>query len=77
METIQVVLEPALRRAADRAARKRRINRSALVREALREHLKRLAVREREQQDRHGYLVHAAADGEFEEWDGMAAWPDD
>ena len=42
MQTIQVVLEEDLLRAADRAARRVRVNRSALIREALREHLKRI-----------------------------------
>jgi metal-responsive CopG/Arc/MetJ family transcriptional regulator len=36
METIQVVLDSKLLRAADRAARRSRLNRSALVRAALR-----------------------------------------
>ena len=36
METIQVVLDRTLLRAADRAARKLKTNRSALFREALR-----------------------------------------
>jgi metal-responsive CopG/Arc/MetJ family transcriptional regulator len=35
MEIIQVVLESALLRATDKAARKHQLNRSALVREAL------------------------------------------
>ena len=43
MQTIQVVLEEKLLRDADRAARRVRVNRSALIREALREHLKRAA----------------------------------
>jgi metal-responsive CopG/Arc/MetJ family transcriptional regulator len=41
METIQIVLDKPLLEAADRAARRARKNRSALVREALREHLQR------------------------------------
>jgi metal-responsive CopG/Arc/MetJ family transcriptional regulator len=75
MEIIQVVMESALLRATDRAARKRRLNRSALVREALREHLKRLA--EREQRDRHGYQRHPSDPDEFGGWDKVAAWPDE
>ena len=39
VETIQVVLNAALLHAMDRAARRARTNRSALVREALREYL--------------------------------------
>ena len=76
METIQIVLETTLLRAADRAARKRHLNRSALVREALREHLKRLAMRNREQQDREGYQRRSSELDEFSAWDRVAAWPD-
>ena len=75
METIQVVLDTALLKAADRAARRRRVNRSALMREALREHLKRLATEDREQKDREGYRSRPA--DEFDAWDKVAAWPDE
>jgi metal-responsive CopG/Arc/MetJ family transcriptional regulator len=77
MGTVQIVLGKELLKAADRAARRRRVNRSALVREALREHLKRLAVREREQQDRAGYEARPIEPGEFDSWDTVAAWPDE
>ena len=40
METIQIVLDKGLLQATDRAARRMKRNRSALVREALREHLR-------------------------------------
>jgi metal-responsive CopG/Arc/MetJ family transcriptional regulator len=77
METIQVVLEKALRQAADRAARQCRVNRSALVREALRQHLKRLAAQEREQRDRDGYHRRPERAGELSVWEKVAAWPDE
>jgi metal-responsive CopG/Arc/MetJ family transcriptional regulator len=75
METIQIVIDKALLRATDRAARQRRVNRSALVREALRAHLQRLAIGERERRDRAGYV--GVADSEFAVWDQVAAWPDE
>ena len=75
METIQIVLDKELLRAADRAARQRRVNRSALIREALRLYLRRQAVEERERRDRAGYL--AKPDNEFAIWDQLAAWPDE
>jgi len=77
MGTVQIVFGKDLLRAADREARRRRVNRSALVREALREHLKRLAAREREQRDRDGYEGRPPARGEFSSWDKVASWPDD
>jgi Arc/MetJ-type ribon-helix-helix transcriptional regulator len=44
METIQVVLGSKLLRATDVAARRGKLNRSALIREALRAHLKNLEI---------------------------------
>jgi metal-responsive CopG/Arc/MetJ family transcriptional regulator len=77
MDTVQVVLGRALVRAADRASRRYRTNRSALIRDALREHLKRLAVRQRERQDRKGYEVTPIDRPEVTAWDKVAEWPDE
>ena len=55
METIQVVLDTKLRQAADRVARRQKVNRSALIRHAVQEHLKRLQVLDLEERDRRGY----------------------
>jgi hypothetical protein len=55
METILVVLEPKLLKATDLAAKRQKVNRSALIREASRQHLKRLRDLELEAQDRRGY----------------------
>jgi len=55
METIRIVLDKGRLRATDRAARRTKQNRSALVPEALRGHLKRLEVRASEERDREGY----------------------
>lgn len=56
METIQIVLDKPLLQATDRAAEQAGKNRSALVRDALREHLKKLQLRAAEERDRQGYL---------------------
>lgn len=76
METIQIVLDPALLRATDGAARRARVNRSALVREALREYLKRLRTRELEGRDRRGYQQHPDSSAEVASWEQVAAWPE-
>ena len=55
METVQIVIDAELLKAADRAARQNKVNRSALVRDALREYLKNLHYGELEQRDREGY----------------------
>ena len=75
METIQVVLDRKLLQAADRAARRTKQNRSALIRDALREHLRVLEVRELERRDREGFLRVPAAGDESGAWDAEAAWP--
>lgn len=76
METIQVVLDKKLLLAADRAARKLKANRSALVREALREHLLRLEIRAQESADREGYTKRPQATGDAGIWETEASWPE-
>jgi metal-responsive CopG/Arc/MetJ family transcriptional regulator len=73
METVQVVLDKSLLQATDRAARLTKQNRSALVREALREHLKRLEVRVSEERDREGYSRQPEVRADL--WESEAAWP--
>jgi metal-responsive CopG/Arc/MetJ family transcriptional regulator len=75
METIQIVLDKQLLQAADRAARQTKRNRSALVRDALREHLRSLEVRAREERDREGYAKRPQARDESRVWEAEAAWP--
>ena len=77
METIQVVLDSKLLRAADTAARRTKLNRSALIREALRAHLKNLDMRERELRDRKGYEAGTRDSSELSGWEGEAIWPED
>jgi len=77
MATIQVVLEDTLLEATDRVVRRLKVNRSALIRDALREHLRRLSIVEKERRDRQGYARHPLARDEFGVWDKVAAWPDD
>jgi metal-responsive CopG/Arc/MetJ family transcriptional regulator len=77
METIQVVLDAKLLKAADSVAKRQKVNRSALIREALREHLKRLRERELEAQDRRGYEARPQREEEYRPWVEAAAWPED
>jgi metal-responsive CopG/Arc/MetJ family transcriptional regulator len=76
METIQIVLDNELRVAADKAARRSGLNRSQLVREALREYLLRLEMKAREARDREGYAKKPPAHGEWQAWESEAAWPE-
>ena len=75
METIQVVLDKKLLQAADRIARQSKRNRSALVRDALREHIRRLEIRTLEERDRGGYSRQPQSPDESHAWEAEATWP--
>ena len=75
METIQVVLDKKLLQATDQAARRAKRNRSALVRDALREYLRRLEVRAKEERDRRGYSKRPQTSDESSAWETEATWP--
>jgi len=76
METIQLVLDSALLKATNGAAKRARVNRSSLIREALREHLRRLRAREIEGRDRRGYRRRPDLAGEAAAWEQEASWPE-
>jgi metal-responsive CopG/Arc/MetJ family transcriptional regulator len=73
MQTVQIVLDTNLLRSADLAARRMKQNRSALVRDALREHLRRLEVLASEELDREGYKRQPQDEAHL--WEAEAAWP--
>lgn len=75
METVQIVLDKKLLAATDRAARRTKRNRSALVRDALREHLLKLEIRAREERDREGYAKEPPGPQESQPWEAEATWP--
>ena len=77
MATIQVVLDAKLLKAANAAAKREKLNRSALIRKALEEHLKKLKVLELEEQERRGYLAKPQRPDEYRGWESIAAWPAD
>jgi metal-responsive CopG/Arc/MetJ family transcriptional regulator len=75
MATIQIVLDSKLLKAADRVAAQAKINRSALFRNALCEHLKRLHIRELEEREELGYAKRPQQREEWEPWIRVAVWP--
>lgn len=77
METIQIVLDAKLLKAADAASKRQKVNRSALIRQALQEHLKRLHVADLEERDRRGYRARPQLAEEYRPWEEAAAWPED
>jgi metal-responsive CopG/Arc/MetJ family transcriptional regulator len=77
MQIVQIVLDKKLLHATDQAARRTRRNRSALVRDALREHLRHLERRASEERDRQGYSQHPQADADAQSWESEATWPEE
>jgi metal-responsive CopG/Arc/MetJ family transcriptional regulator len=77
MQIIQIVLDKKLLSAADQAAKRSRQNRSAFVRDAVREHLRRLELRASEERDRQGYSRQSHADAEALSWEAEATWPEE
>jgi metal-responsive CopG/Arc/MetJ family transcriptional regulator len=77
MQTIQVVLDKKLLKATDLAAKRQRMNRSALIRQALERHLKHLRDLELEELDLRGYLAQPQQEEEYRPWEEAASWPRD
>lgn len=76
MQTIQVVLDNKLLKAANSAAKRQHVNRSALIRQALERHLKYLQERELAERDRRGYLAHPQREEEYGIWEDVTVWPE-
>jgi metal-responsive CopG/Arc/MetJ family transcriptional regulator len=77
MEIVQIVLDKKLLQATDEAASRTKRNRSALVRDALRAHLRQLEMRAREERDRQGYSRRPRMKSESDIWEREAAWPEE
>jgi len=75
METIRVLLDSKLLKAADLAAKRSKLNRSALIRQALQDYLKRLHVLDLAERDRRGYQALPQRIEEYLPWEESAAWP--
>ena len=77
MATIQIVLDNELLEAADKAAKNENVNRSALIRQALQTHLKRLQILEAEERERRAYQAQPQREDEYLPWLEAAVWPED
>ena len=73
VKTIHVEIEEDLLRSADRAARRLKVHRSSLIRDALRAHLERLRTADLERREREAYERTPDDPAEFAAWDGVAA----
>lgn len=74
VKRVPVALEADLLAQADEAARRAGTNRSALIRDALREHLRRLHTVELEEQHRLGYERPPDSEADLTGWDAVATW---
>ena len=72
MKTVHIALDADLLKAIDRLAARLKVNRSALVREALRTYLRQMRERDREGADRAGY-ARFPEDKSDASWDKVAA----
>jgi metal-responsive CopG/Arc/MetJ family transcriptional regulator len=75
VKTIQIVLATKLLKAADIAAKRQNLNRSAFIRQALQGHLKRLDALDLEDRDRRGYKAKPQRTEEYLPWEQVAVWP--
>lgn len=75
MQIIQVVLEEQLLAATEKAAKRAKANRSALIRDALRHYLRQLEIRELEERDRAGYSRFKQTGHDYDIWEREASWP--
>jgi metal-responsive CopG/Arc/MetJ family transcriptional regulator len=73
---VRITLDENLVWQVDRVARRLKISRSAFVRQALSETLKRVATLEREAKHRSGYEEHPVERDEFSSWAAEQAWPE-
>ncbi|MYB52493.1 MAG: CopG family transcriptional regulator [Acidobacteriia bacterium] len=74
VKRVQVALEADLLAQADEAARRAGTNRSALIRDALREHLRRLHIVGLEEQHRLGYERTPDSESDLTGWEAAATW---
>jgi len=72
---IKLVIDEKLLEAFDLAARRAGRNRSALMQDVLREHIERLELRSREEQDRQGYARRPQVQEEGYLRESGALWP--
>jgi hypothetical protein len=75
MKTIYVAPDARLLRATDRAALRANLSRSALIRNALNQHLRTLKIERLEAQDRKGYPLRPQESNELSAWERAAVGP--
>lgn len=74
MRTVQMTLDEGLVRDVDRMARTLKTTRSAFTRDALRQALGQVRVKELEARHKRGYAKKPAGANEFSAWEGEQVW---
>jgi metal-responsive CopG/Arc/MetJ family transcriptional regulator len=79
MKAVQILMDERLIREADREAKRLHVDRSKLMRTALKQFLRELRTRSLEEQYRRGYEseVLPSEDEEVEQWENAQDWPKD
>jgi len=74
MKTIQMTIDERLLKLVDKMSRARKTTRSAFIRNALEEEIRRERIREDEIRHAEGYARKPVAAGEFDAWLGEQDW---
>ena len=77
MRPIQILMDDKLIKEVDREAKRRRSDRSKLIREALAKMLKEARTRALEEQHRRAYERFPQQWEEYGPWQKIQAWPED
>lgn len=77
MKTIQMTIDEELLTNIDKIAQGIKMSRSAVIRDALEQYLKRLHIAELEMKHREGYSKSPEAEGEFDIWEDEQVWGDE
>ena len=77
MRPIQILMDEGHLKALDREARRRKTDRSKLIRGAVESFLRASHVRSLEEQHRRGYEKYPMDAEETKAWEAIEAWPED
>ena len=77
MKTIQMTLDDALLARMDAVVESLETTRSAFIRKAVEEELRRQYILNLERQHAEGYAKYPEQPGEFDIWHDQQAWPED
>jgi len=77
MRTVQMTLDEELLKLVDKIIKELKTTRSSFTRKALREEIKRLNIKRREDKHRMGYKLHPVSEYEFSVWEKEQDWGDE